>query len=178
MHIDTMTVTISRAATKRLRDISADLEDRVKALEDAMEQAQARFLESQEKAASAHKKQMDALKGAIANYRNMLSLETALAASLRDEPDKIGPVQAEMKISMPAARMPLGDFFCSELVQFGSLTKAELRALAQQSGYFEGEDGGRQTHLTLVNIKRSGRVIELDGGRFKIVDKETASALE
>jgi hypothetical protein len=169
-----MTVTIQKRDAAPFRDIRADLRTRIERLDAMSSRAQARFVENQEKAAAEHKKVMDGFKNALANYRKLLELEESFAeANVLDVNDKVGPMPEEVKIQMPLAQMPLADFFCEKLKHMGPLTKGELRGLAQQAGYFDGEEGGRQTHVTLVNIKRNGRVNEIDGARFEIAKKES-----
>jgi hypothetical protein len=179
MYTSTMTVTISKKDAAPFRDIRADLRTRIVRLEEMSNRAQAKFIETQEKAAADHKRAMDSFKAAVANYRQLLELEESFAeVNVLDINDKIGPMPEEVKIQMPVARPALADFFCDKIKHLGPLTKGELRGLAQQAGYFNGDEGGRQTHATLVNIKRTGRVNELEGARFELVEKENASVFE
>jgi hypothetical protein len=175
MSITTMTVTIRTKHDAPFRDIRADLLTRIARLDEMSNRAQTRFIEKQEKEAAEHKRVMDGFKSALANYRQLLELEESFAeANVLDVENKVGPMPEEVKIQMPVARPALADFFCEKLKHLGPLTKSELRGLAQQAGYFNGDEGGRQTHATLVNIKRNGRVNELEGARFELVQKENA----
>jgi len=174
MYTDIMTVTIHQKSILNLRDIREDLQARIDALEHAIDKEQAAFLKQQEEAAANHRKRMDGLKRGVGNYRAMLELETLLLDRKSDsDPDQIGP-HDQVKIQMPGAPMPLGDFFCAKLEQFGFLSKEQLRALACEARYFPaGESGGRQTHATLVNITRNGRVTNTPDG-YALATKERA----
>jgi hypothetical protein len=168
-----MTITIKSGASLRdLRDISEDLQSRIDAMEALLKEEQARFQESQDRALAEHKKKTEAFQKAITGYRNLLSLEQALAeASLIGSDDKVGPMPEQVQVKMPlsVAREPLSDFFIAQLKEKGPQTKEELRLAALFAGYFaEGDGGGRTTHATLANIARSGRVaMTMHGGVIK-----------
>ena len=75
MSITTMTVTIQKRDVAPFRDIRADLRTRIERLEAMSSRAQTKFIESQERAATEHRKVMDGFKNALANYRKLLELE-------------------------------------------------------------------------------------------------------
>lgn len=79
-----------------------------------------------------------------------------------------------MKIPMPTAQPSLADFFINQLIHAGAMSKDELRLAAEAAGYFEPGGGGRSTHATLENIKRSGRVIFGDDGKYTVNTMEKA----
>lgn len=169
MYNGTMTVTIRRKQVE-FRDIRGDLRARIKSLEETSEREQAEFIKKQEEATAEHRKSMDAIKGALAGYRRMLELEESLAEhNMLDTENKMGPSLAEVKIPVPASRIPLYEFFIAELKEKGPLSKDELREAAQRAGYFSaGDGGGRATHATLANITRSKRVVVGDDGKFSV----------
>ena len=174
MYTHAMTVTIRKPLD--FRDIRADIRARIKSLEDTAQREQADFTKAQEKAAAEHRQVMEGFKSAIESYRRMLDLEEAMAShNMLDSRDKEGPAQTEIKIPVPVALPPLADFFVSKLAQDGPLTKEELLDAAQAVGYFgEAGGGGRATHATLENIKRSKRVVLGDDGKFHASQMEKA----
>jgi hypothetical protein len=102
---------------------------------------------------------MENFKHTIADYRHMLTVEEAFATISKSDENKIGPIPDEVEMQMPMRQMSLADFFHSKLEQFGELSKEKLRSLAHQASYFRpGENGGRQTHVTLFNMVRNGRI--------------------
>ena len=164
-----MTVTLNAPNLVEMRDISADLRSRIALLEKAREVEIARFQDAQEKAATEHKQKVDQVNKTIANYRNMLDLEEFMASSnIVGAGRMVGPMP---EIKMPVSRLPLPEFFIEELNRRGAMTKEELRQAAQSAGYFT-DSGGRSTHVTLENIKRSNRVILGADGKY------TANTLE
>ena len=174
MYTDIMTVTISRpTGEKVLRDIRADLEARITAIEDVMARTKAKFEAEQEKLIAEHKKLMENFKHTLANYRDMLTMEEAFATMGNSDESKVGPVPNEVEIQMPMRQMSLADFFFSKLEQLGGLSKEKLRALAHQASYFRpAENGGRQTHATLLNMVRNGRIRFQEDGNYVLVSKE------
>lgn len=174
MYTVIMTVTITRpAGEKVLRDIRADLEARITAIEGVMERTKAKFETEQEKLIAEHKKLMENFKHTLANYRHMLTMEEAFATMGNSDENKVGPVPNEVEIQMPMRKISLADFFFSKLEQFGGLSKEKLRSLAHQASYFRpGENGGRQTHATLFNMVRNGRIRFQEDGNYVLVSKE------
>jgi hypothetical protein len=179
MYTSIMTVTITRpAGEKVLRDIRADLEARITAIGEVMERTKAKFEADQEKLVAEHKKLMDNFKHTLANYRHMLTMEEAFANMSKSDENKIGPVPNQVEIQMPMRQMSLADFFFSKVEQFGGLSKEKLRALAHQASYFRpGENGGRQTHATLFNMVRNGRIRFEKDGNYVLANKETPELL-
>ncbi|RXT48546.1 hypothetical protein B5V03_11445 [Bradyrhizobium betae] len=174
MYTLAMTVTVRKPLD--FRDIRTDIRARIRSLEDTSQRQQAEFVKAQEKAAAEHRQIMEGFKSAIDSYKRMLDLEEAMAShNMLDTRDKGGPAQTEVKIPVPVALPPLADFFVSKLAQNGPLTKEELREAAQAVGYFgEAGGGGRATHATLENIKRSKRVVLGDDGKFHASEMEKA----
>jgi hypothetical protein len=56
----------------------------------------------------------------------------------------------------------LADFIVQKM-QAGLRTKDGLRSVAEEAGY---NVDGRSIHLTLVNLIKSGRAVEIGGGEF------------
>jgi len=173
MCIVIMAVTIQKKAT--YRDISEELRARIALLEEVMANEQAKFTAEQEKAAAAHKQSMDAIKGALANYRSLLELEQGFAKSMLASADEIGPKQegqaTSVNITLPAAKPPLADFFVKTLAETGPMSKDELRQVAVDAGY---EIDGRHVHATLVNIQRNGRILPTLDGKYAAKKLEKA----
>ena len=106
------------------------------------------FAAAQEKALAQHKEQMESFKATAATYKRLLALEEGFVQHVDELNARIGPLPqnaAEVKMPIPPALPPLGDFFCARLQQFGTLSKERLRVLAEQAGYFGSDTGGRQT---------------------------------
>jgi hypothetical protein len=170
----TMPVTIHSAG--EYQDIREELRKRIDLLERMMGTAEAEFAAKQEKAIAAHKATVDGFKATITNYRNMLELEESFAKSVLQAQNTIGqqPGDASVKLTIPTARPSLAQFFISELVLRGPLSKEELRQAGERAGYFEVGGGGRSTHATLENIKRNNRVILGADGKFSANNPEKA----
>lgn len=161
-----------------ISDIRTGLRERITLLEEMSADELAKFNAEQEKAVAAHRKTMDAYKGTISNYKKLLEIEENFYKQRAEMNAKIGPKQAgaiaEAKMAIPEVALSLSDFFCEKLKHFGPLSKEELRALAHQAGYFGDFNGGRQTHATLVNITRNGRINHSSDGRYQLAEREKA----
>lgn len=165
------------------QDIREELRKRVNLLEETMNSVQSEFAAKQERALAAHKQAVDGIREAIESYKRMLALEESFADSvLKSGVEVIGPQspdrQHEVKVTIPATRPALADFFIGQLRELGPRTKEELRLAAMFAGYFtQGDSGGRATHATLSNINRSGRVGTTEGGKYFVVQAEEKSLL-
>ena len=159
---------------KALRDICDDLRARVKMMEEVIGGEERKFQQEQERAALEFKRRMETFRNALEGYRNMLVLEEAFAqSSLIGDEEKVGP-RPEIKIQMPEQKVALPEFFIARLRENGPMTKEELRIAAQGAGYFGDFSGGRSTHVTLENIKRSNRVFLTEDGKFRVSESEKA----
>ena len=161
------------------QDIRVGLRERITMLEEMELDERARFAAEQEKAAAAHKQKMDGYKATILSYRRLLELEEGFVKHIDDNSARIGPRQAgaaaaEARMPIPPAAPPLSDFICSRLQQFGPLSKEQLRSAAKEAGYFGPDSGGRQTHATLVNNMRSGRINFRPDGLYEVARRENA----
>ncbi len=104
-------------------------------------------------------------------------MKRVLSSDVDELNARIGPLPqnaAEVKMPIPPALPPLGDYFCARREQFGTLSKERLRVLTEQAGYFGSDTGGRQTMRTLVNIMHRGRVNKLTDGSYQLAEKEKA----
>lgn len=174
MYSRTMTVTIQKKSILRLRDISEDLDARIEALGKVIEREQAEFSKRQEEAAAEHRKKVDGLKRALVNYQQMRDIERFILQRTIEDQKDVGPTQ-DVQIEIPTPRLPLAEFFISELRQRGDMSKEELREAAHAARYFsEGDSGGRATHATLENIKRSNRILLTEGGKYTVNTMEKA----
>ena len=69
--------------------------------------------------------------------------------------------------------MPLADAIL-EMARDDSVSKEELYRRAERRGYFGGTTRGRQSvHATVINLIKSGRLIDVGGGMFATA-RETA----
>lgn len=87
----------------------------------------------------------------------------ALETILRLEEKKNG-VQSDEGSTQ---RLPLAEFFLTALHANGPLSKDDLRDQAERVGYFaDGDPSGRTVHVTLLNLCRAGRVVEVGSGIY------------
>jgi len=168
---------VGSARKEQFSDIRGELRKRINMLEAVLADEQKTFAAAQEKALAEHRKRADAVKSALANYRTMLDLEESFSSV--DLTDDIGPRQPSnqggINITLPEGRLPLADFFIVTLRERGPMTKEALKAAAERAGYFGlQEGGGRKTHATLENIKRSGRIHMNESGEFVAGEMEQA----
>ncbi len=63
-----------------------------------------------------------------------------------------------------AHRMQLSDFMITIVYASGPLTKDEIRTATNLGGYSEID--GRKFHMTLSNITKSGKLMQLSDGRY------------
>jgi hypothetical protein len=174
MYSRAMTVTVKKKSILRLRDISEDLDARIEALNKVIESEHADFTKRQEEAATEHRKKIEGLKRALVNYQQMRDIERFILKRTTEDQADVGPTQ-DVQIEIPTPRLPLAEFFISELRQRGEMSKEELREAAHAAKYFsEGDSGGRATHATLENIKRSNRILIAESGKYTVNTMEKA----
>jgi hypothetical protein len=84
-----------------------------------------------------------------------------LEQMIEQENRRFQPAQAAPQDSLPD--------FLMEKMRVGIRTKESLRALAEEAGY---DVDGRSIHLTLVNLIKSGRAVEIGDGQYNARTKE------
>src|SRR5262249_34498803 len=96
--------------------------------------------------------------------KDLLDERDVLAAMLQAEKKRLGGT-ATVQPTEPLP--PIGDFFLDTIKKQGPKSKAQLRQMAQDVGYFPNEEsGGRATHITLENFLRSGRILRDEHGNL------------
>jgi hypothetical protein len=133
-----------------LRDITTDLKERLAMVEEQGKAENAKYERDRKALDDQHNAKLGELQ------TEWEGLNRLLAAEQR----RLGHNIDSVRRTVPA--MSLDDFFVHVVEKFGIATKKNLREEAFNAGYFPiGETGGRQTHATLMNIVRSGRLREV-----------------
>ena len=137
-----------------MRDIRADLRDRIAALGGR-----------ESEIAREHNRRMRELELWWENEIKIVQDERSAAqAMLAIEMRRHGEIE---KIGLP--QVPLQDFIIQETAKRGIASKEDLRLAATQANYFpDGETGGRQIHTTVLNLVRANRLMEVQEGRFGV----------
>lgn len=143
----------SQSRESAMRDIRADLRDRLTSLDARMSELVREY--NREKA------ELD--KRFSEHERSLDDERKAASALLMIEERRYGEAEtAEIKIPT----QPLADFLIAHAKKHGPTPKEELRNAAALSGYFPDGEGGRTIHTTLLNLVRAGRLIETAEGRY------------
>lgn len=159
-----MTTESPNARGLPIRDIRADLQQRISMCEDAIVTQQKAYERRQAELLTDHRAKTENLKAAMANYRRLLAMEEVFQTpSDQSVATTATATTAKAASSTADAKTPLVDRYYEELTHKGPKTKDELREIAHAEGYFPPGEGGRAIHATIVNLVRGGRAIEQDG---------------
>ena len=143
-----------------MRDIRADLQERVKLLDEQLKAAQAQFDKFLEQIKGEHESRLKDLKTELEAVNHLLGLEHRRlgGAAPASKP------QAEAQRAAPP--QPLADFLIRKLGEQGPLSQDRLRALAVQEGYFPDGDAERGVPAVLMHVVKAGHVRQLPNGDF------------
>jgi hypothetical protein len=143
-----------------MRDIRADLQERVKLLDDQIGAAQAQFDKFLEQIKSEHEARVKDLKAELEAVNHLLAIEHRRHGGAVPAPK----AQAESPRSAPP--QPLADFLLRKLAEQGPLPQDKLRGLAVQEGYFPDGDAERGMPAVLMHVVKAGHIRQLPNGDF------------
>ena len=143
-----------------MRDIRADLQERVKLLDDQIGAAQAQFDQFLEQIKSEHEARLKDLKAELEAVNHLLGIEHRRHGGAAPAPK----AQAEPQRSAPP--QPLADFLIRKLAEQGPMPQDRLRALAVQEGYFPDGDAERGVPAVLLHVVKAGHIRQLPNGDF------------
>jgi hypothetical protein len=145
-----------------MRDIRTDLNERLASLASREHEAMAEYQHQRMVLDSDHHNAVDAIHRERAIVKQMLAFEEQRAGTKPNEAKRT------------AQLTPLADFLIARALFDGPMDKDQLRAAAEQAGYFE-EGNGRTFHLTLMNITTAGKLTLGTDGRYTLPESKTAS---
>jgi hypothetical protein len=143
-----------------MRDIRADLQERVKLLDDQIGAAQAQFEQFLEQIKNEHEGRLKDLKAELEAVNHLLAIEHRRHGSAAPMPK----AQAEPQRSAP--QQPLADFLIRKLAEQGPMSQDKLRALAMKEGYFPDGDAERGMPAVLLHVVKAGHIRQLPNGDF------------
>jgi hypothetical protein len=143
-----------------MRDIRADLQERVKLLDDQIGAAQAQFDQFLEQMKNEHEARLKDLKAELEAVNHLLAIEHRRHGSAPLAPK----AQAEPQRSAPS--QPLADFLIRKLAEQGPLSQDKLRTLAMKEGYFPDGDSDRSMPAVLLHVVKAGHIRQLPNGDF------------
>jgi hypothetical protein len=141
-----------------MRDIRADLQERVKLLDDQIGAAQTQFDQFLEQIKNEHEGRLKDLKAELEAVNHLLAIEHRRHGSAPPAP------KAEPQRSAPP--QPLADFLIRKLAEQGPLSQDKLRALAMKEGYFPDGDAERGMPAVLLHVVKAGHIRQLPNGDF------------
>jgi hypothetical protein len=141
-----------------MRDIRADLQERVKLLDDQIGAAQTQFDQFLEQIKNEHEARVKDLKAELEAVNHLLAIEHRRHGSVAPVP------KAEPQRSAPP--QPLADFLIRKLAEQGPLSQDKLRALAMKEGYFPDGDAERGMPAVLLHVVKAGHIRQLPNGDF------------
>ena len=142
-----------------MRDIRADLQERVKLLDEQINAAQGQFDKFLEQIKSEHEARLKDLKAELEAVNHLLGIEHR-----RHGAAPAPKAQAESQRSAPP--QPLADFLIRKLAEQGPLSQDKLRVLAVQEGYFPDGDAERGVPAVLMHVVKAGHIRQLPNGDF------------
>ena len=142
-----------------MRDIRADLQERVKLLDDQIGAAQAQFDQFLEQIKHDHEGRLKDLKAELEAVNHLLAIEHRRHGSAAPAPK----AQAEQR---SAPQQPLADFLIRKLAEQGPLSQDKLRVLAMKEGYFPDGDAERGMPAVLLHVVKAGHIRQLPNGDF------------
>ena len=143
-----------------MRDIRADLQERVKLLDEQIKAAQGQFDKFLEQIKGEHEARVKDLKAELEAVNHLLGIEhrrhggPASATKAQAEPQRSAPPQ------------PLADFLIRKLAEQGPMPQDKLRLLAVQEGYFPDGDAERGVPAVLMHVVKAGHMRQLPNGDF------------
>jgi hypothetical protein len=149
--------------TDSMRDIRHDLRERLASISGRYADEMAQYQEKREALDNAHRDAMTALD------REKVAVEQLLAV----EEERQGILPAAVEARKTARLVSLDDFLVTKVHAEGPMDKDQLRAEANLAGYF-AEGNGRTFHVTLMNVKRCGRLVQLPDGRYAFPERHAA----
>jgi hypothetical protein len=136
-----------------MRDIRADLMDRLGAVMGRTADQHERYMRALEALEADHKKEIEDLDRERKALEALLAIEQQRDGVLPDRP-------------APRPILPLGEFLTTKVHAHGPLEKEELRLEAETAGYLNDVVNGRTFHTTLMNIVKHGKIVQLQDGRY------------
>jgi hypothetical protein len=143
-----------------MRDIRADLQERVKLLDDQISAAQAQFDKFLEQIKDEHEGRLKDLKAELDAVNHLLSIEHRRHGGQPAAP------KAQVESQRSAPSQPLADFLVRKLAEQGPMPQDKLRLLAVQEGYFPDGDAERGVPAVLMHIVKAGHIRQLPNGDF------------
>jgi hypothetical protein len=143
-----------------MRDIRADLQERVKLLDEQINAAQAQFDKFLEQIRGEHEARLKDLKAELDAVNHLLGIEHRRHGGGAPAPK----APAESQRSAPP--QPLADFLIRKLAEQGPLPQDKLRLLAVQEGYFPDGDAERGVPAVLMHVVKAGHIRQLPNGDF------------
>lgn len=133
-----------------LRDITADLKERLEMLEAQGKAENVEYERARKSLEDRHNAKLAELEDEWNSIHRLLSAEMRRLG-------KTGDSRSAATAAVPA--LSLDDFFVNTVEKFGMASKENLRNEAFVAGYFaDGESSGRRIHATIMNIVRAGRI--------------------
>jgi hypothetical protein len=136
-----------------MRDIRADLMDRLGAVMGRTADQHERYARALEALEADHRKEIEDLDRERKALEALLAIEQQRDGVLTDRP-------------APRPILPLGEFLTTKVHAHGPLEKEELRLEAETVGYLNEVVNGRTFHTTLMNIVKHGKIIQLQDGKY------------
>jgi hypothetical protein len=143
-----------------MRDIRADLQERVKLLDDQIGAAQAQFDQFLEQIKGEHEGRLKDLKAELDAVNHLLAIEHRRHGGTAPVP------KAPPESQRSAPQQPLADFLIRKLAEQGPMPQDKLRALAVQEGYFPDGDAERGVPAVLLHVVKAGHIRQLPNGDF------------
>jgi len=143
-----------------MRDIRADLQERVKLLDEQINAAQAQFDKYLEQIKSEHETRLKDLKAELEAVNHLLGIEH------RRHGGAAPPAKTQAEAQRSAPPQPLADFLVRKLAEHGPMPQDKLRVLAIQEGYFPDGDAERGVPAVLLHVVKSGLIRQLPNGDF------------
>lgn len=143
-----------------MRDIRADLQERVKLLDEQISAAQGQFDKFLEQIKSEHEARLKDLKVELEAVNHLLGIEH------RRHGGAVPGLKAQAEPQRSAPPQPLADFLIRKLSEQGPMPQDKLRALAVQEGYFPDGDAERGVTAVLMHVVKGGHIRQLPNGDF------------
>jgi hypothetical protein len=145
-----------------MRDIRTDLRERLADVIERHADTAAEFERKRKALEQEYRGHLDTLGRERAALEQLLAVESERSGTP-------GPTLAQKLTTL----VPLGDFLVAKARAHGPMEKDQLRAEAKLAGYFTNGDG-RTFHVTLMNIKKGGSLVQLPDGRYACPEQQPA----
>jgi hypothetical protein len=143
-----------------MRDIRADLQERVKLLDDQLKAAQGQFDKFLQQIKGEHEAKIASLKAELDAVNHLLEIEHRRHGAPAPSP------QAKAEPQRAAPQPPFADFLVRKLGELGPMSQDKLHRLAVQEGYFADGDAERGIQAVLMHVVKAGHVRQLPNGDF------------